>query len=84
MVSAAWVKGGRVKGNVDAELVLQAMIVSGDGDFHCLIKHLKDKKKLEKLIIPNRDKFSSLLRKFIPNDAVFMNNLKGKLEYRKP
>jgi uncharacterized LabA/DUF88 family protein len=85
---------GMVKGNVDAELVLQAMIeytnyekaviVSGDGDFHCLIKHLRDKKKLEKLIIPNRDKFSSLLRKFIPNDAVFMNNLKCKLEYRKP
>ena len=39
---------GKIKGNCDAELVLQAMIdfnnyekaviVSGDGDFHCLIK----------------------------------------------
>jgi len=84
---------GRVKGNVDAELVLHAMIeypnyekaviVSGDGDFHCLIKHLRDMKKLEKLIIPNQHKFSSLLREFIPNDVVFMNNLRGKLEHRK-
>ena len=48
-------KNGEVKGNCDAELVLQAMIdyklydkaiiVSGDGDFHCLIKYLQEKKK---------------------------------------
>jgi uncharacterized LabA/DUF88 family protein len=85
---------GRVKGNVDAELVLHAMIeypnyekaviVSGDGDFHCLIKYLRDRKKLEKLIIPNQYKFSSLLREFIPYNVVFMNNLKGKLEYKNP
>jgi uncharacterized LabA/DUF88 family protein len=84
---------GNVKGNVDAELVLhtmieypnyvKAVIVSGDGDFHCLIKYLRDKKKLKKLIIPNQYKFSSLLRGFIPNDVVFMNNLQGKLEYKK-
>ncbi len=84
---------GRVKGNVDAELVLHAMIeypnyekaviISGDGDFHCLIKYLRDRGKLEKLVIPNRQKFSSLLREFVPMDVVFMNNLRGKLEYRK-
>lgn len=44
-------KSGEVKGNCDAELVLQVMIdfkryrkaiiVSGDGDFHCLIKYLQ-------------------------------------------
>ena len=85
-------KDGRVKGNVDAELVLHAMIefpnytkaviVSGDGDFHCLIKHLKTKRKLKKLIIPNRSKFSSLLREFLTEDVDFMNNLKGKLGYK--
>lgn len=84
---------GRVKGNVDAELVLhtmieytnyeKAVIVSGDGDFHCLIKYLRDRGKLEKLVIPNQRKFSSLLREFVTKDAVFMNNLRGKLEYRK-
>ena len=86
-------KNGKIKGNVDAELVLHAMIeyqnynkaviVSGDGDFHCLIKYLKGRGKLEKLIIPNRVKFSSLLREFLPHDTDFMNNLKGKLGYRK-
>jgi len=44
-------KNGKIRGNVDAELVLHAMIeiqnyekaviVSGDGDFHCLI-NVKD------------------------------------------
>jgi len=86
-------KNGRIKGNVDAELVLHAMIeyqnynkaviVSGDGDFHCLIKYLQGRGKLEKLIIPNRSKFSSLLRGFLPYDVDFMNNLRGKLGYKK-
>ncbi len=63
----------KVKGNVDAELVLHAMveypnynkaiIVSGDGDFHCLIEYLDQKSKLLKLIVPNKH-FSSLLRRF--------------------
>jgi uncharacterized LabA/DUF88 family protein len=85
---------GKVKGNVDAELVLHAMIeypnydraviVSGDGDFHCLIKHLRDRNKLEKLIIPNQRKYSSLLREFIPRYVVFMNNLKSKIGRQTP
>ncbi len=66
--------GNVVKGNVDAELVLQAMIefpnydkaiiVSGDGDFHCLIEYLISRNKLYKLLIPNKKSYSSLLRKF--------------------
>src|SRR3989344_5122607 len=68
-------KSGKVivKGNVDAELVLHAMIeyknydktviVSGDGDFHCLIEYLYQKNKLLKVIVPNK-RYSSLLRKF--------------------
>ncbi|MCA9374867.1 NYN domain-containing protein [Candidatus Dojkabacteria bacterium] len=61
------------KGNVDAELVLHAMIeinnyhkavvVSGDGDFFCLIEYLQEANKLEKVIVPNR-KYSSLLKKY--------------------
>ena len=82
---------GRVKGNIDAELVLHAMIefpnynkavvVTGDGDFHCLIEYLKRQGKLLRLIVPNRYKFSSLLRKF-GSDIVFMNDLKAKLKYK--
>jgi uncharacterized LabA/DUF88 family protein len=82
---------GKPKGNIDAELVLHAMIeysnydkaviVTGDGDFHCLIEYLKKQDKLNRLIIPNRRKFSSLLRKFA-KDMTFMNDLRKKLEYK--
>lgn len=82
---------GKVKGNVDAELVLhsviempnydKAFVVTGDGDFYCLAEYLIKKDKLLKLMVPNRDSYSSLLRKFSPF-IVFMNNLKTKLEYK--
>lgn len=81
---------GNVKGNVDAELVLhtmieyenfdKALIVSGDGDFYCLIDHLLKNDKLLNLMIPDRNQYSSLFRKLRPN-IVFMNELRGKLEY---
>ncbi len=82
--------GGGVKGNVDAELVLHAMIeynnygkaliITGDGDFYCLVDYLQKKGKLLKLMIPNMNKFSSLYRKIMPG-IVFMNDLRGKLEH---
>ncbi len=86
-------KNGKVKGNCDAELVLQAMVdyknyskavvVSGDGDFHCLIRHLAQQDKLEKVLIPNKLSYSALLKKFAANKIAFLNDLKGKLEYKK-
>lgn len=79
-----------VKGNVDAELVLhtmieynnydKAIIVSGDGDFYCLIEHLSNNKKLQKVIVPNI-RFSSLLRKF-SDFIVNIQLFRGKLEKR--
>ena len=82
---------GKIKGNVDAELVLHAMIeysnydkaiiVSGDGDFHCLIEYLENKKKLGRVIIPNRKSYSQLLSKF-REYMDYMNNLRKKLENR--
>jgi uncharacterized LabA/DUF88 family protein len=84
--------GGKAKGNVDAELVLHTMIefpnydgaviVSGDGDFHCLIDYLHQQKKLTRLLVPNRAKYSSLLRTFMPKIA-FVSDLRSKLEQRK-
>ena len=78
----------KIKGNVDAELVLHAMIeyqnydkaiiVSGDGDFHCLVEYLANQNKLEKVIVPN-EKYSSLLRKFsmhIVNVSLFKEKVK--------
>ena len=79
---------GKPKGNIDAELVLHSMIeypnydkaviISGDGDFYCLIEYLKSRDKLLKLVIPNRYSFSSLLRRFAPY-MLFMNGLRNKL-----
>jgi len=83
---------GKPKGNVDAELVMHAMIeypnyqkaviVTGDGDYYCLVDYLRKSEKLLRLIIPNRYKYSSLLRKFA-SQISFMNDLKGKLEHRR-
>jgi uncharacterized LabA/DUF88 family protein len=79
-----------VKGNVDAELVLyaaakvidqynKAIIVSGDGDFYCLVEYLKERNKLLHVMVPN-DKYSKLLRKYT-KDIVRINQLRPKLEY---
>ena len=64
---------GKRKGNVDTDLVLQAMIdfnnydkavlVSGDGDFYSLVKYLKKNDKLRLVLAPNLESSSFLLRK---------------------
>lgn len=87
-------KDGSTKGNCDAELVLHAMIeypnydkaiiVTGDGDFYCLVQYLLEKDKLSAVIIPNRFKFSALLKfKAFRRHLRFMNDLKGLLAYEK-
>jgi uncharacterized LabA/DUF88 family protein len=63
-----------VKGNVDAELVLyaaaktydkfdSAIIVSGDGDFYCLVEYLHEGGKLGSVLVPNQH-FSKLLKRY--------------------
>ena len=87
-------QNGSTKGNCDAELVLQSMIefkqydkaviVTGDGDFHCLVKYLVEQKKLEALLIPDEFRFSALLKFRIFRPYLrYMNDLRGKLEYKK-
>ena len=87
-------KDGTTKGNCDTELVLQAMIeytryekaviVSGDGDFYCLVKYLFDNNKLKSILIPNRLKFSALLKVGILRPYLrYLNDLKEKLDYKK-
>jgi len=81
---------GHVKGNIDAELVLRAMIefknydaaiiVSGDGDFHALIDYLDQNHKLACLIVPNRDRYSSLFKRFAEK-TIFLSNLRKLLAY---
>lgn len=82
-----------VKGNVDADLVLQAMmdysnydkavIVSSDGDFYSLARYLYDNKKLLVVLSPNRQKCSVLLRKSAKDKMVYMDKLENKLSKRK-
>lgn len=85
-------KDGTTKGNCDAEMVLHTMIeflnydkvvlVTGDGDFHCLADYLIGKEKLEAILIPDRFKYSALLKLSVIKPFLrFMNDLKGKLEY---
>jgi len=87
---------GKVKGNVDAELVLhtmiqfanfnKALIVSGDGDFFCLVQYLLEENKLLKVLIPNQKRYSGLLKKLsTPENNIFdfMNDLKLRLRFNK-
>lgn len=80
------------KGNVDADLVLHAMIefpnydnasiVTGDGDFYCLIERLEQHGKLKHVLIPNPRKYSALLRKF-RKYFVYIDGLEKKLKENK-
>jgi len=90
-------KNGKTKGNVDAELVLhcakieyenydQAIIVTNDGDFKCLVQYLLENNKFLILLAPNIKKCSTLLKKILFNKEYisFLNKLKFKLELKNP
>lgn len=84
---------GKAKGSVDADLVLKtilkieeyekAVIVSSDGDFHCLVDYLYSKGKLKCVLSPNKKKCSVLLCKLAKEKMIFMDNLENKLSYKK-
>lgn len=85
-------KGRAVKGNVDAELVLHAMIqlpnydkaviVTSDGDFACLVEYLSQQGKLKVVLSPSLQKCSILLRQKAKERIDFLENVRGKLEYK--
>jgi uncharacterized LabA/DUF88 family protein len=76
------------KGNVDAELVLhtmlekenydKAVIVSGDGDYACLLEHLDFIGKLHRVVIPNKFSYSQLLNPY-QKYFLFVTDLKTSL-----
>ncbi|MBU6389620.1 NYN domain-containing protein [Patescibacteria group bacterium] len=81
-----------VKGNVDSELVLhvaaieysnykQAIIVTGDGDFACLMEFLIERKKLLQILAPT-SKYSQLLRPYA-SFITQIGELKTAIEYKK-
>ncbi len=84
---------GKPKGNVDAELVLQAMadyneyekavIVTSDGDFQCLVRYLADRGKFGWVLSPNRQKCSALLKRAAGARIAFLEDAWKKIEYKK-
>lgn len=85
-------EGFSVKWNVDAELILQAMIdfnkydkaliVSWDWDFSCLLRHLVANNKFLMLIAPHRRYLSSLLLKASDSKIDYLQSIRKKVEYR--
>lgn len=79
-----------IKGNIDAELVLYAMkemsnykdaiIVSGDGDFYCLVEYLAEKKRLAHIMTPNWQ-YSTLLKSY-ETYIIRLDQLRKKLEHK--
>ncbi len=82
----------KVKGNCDGEMILQAMIdfnnydkallITGDGDFYCLIRYLKENGKLLIILAPSRKNCSSIVRKVAMDKLRFVCDLRGKIEYK--
>jgi len=86
-------RDGKVKGNCDAELILQSMIdlkryekaviVSSDGDFYCLVNYLLSVNKLECILSPSKKGCSHLLITASKGKIAYMDDLKGKMEFIK-
>ncbi len=86
-------ENGKIKGNIDADLVLRVMIelndfdkaviVSSDGDFYSLVQYLYENNKLKLVLSPNKKYCSSLLKQTAKEKIWFMDNLRDKLEYKK-
>lgn len=82
-----------VKGNVDADMVLQTMvdyqkynkavIVSSDGDFYSLVKHLYDNNKLMVVLSPHVKTCSTLLKKTGREKVIYMDKLQYKIGKKK-
>ncbi|MGH2561534.1 MAG: NYN domain-containing protein [Thermomicrobiales bacterium] len=78
------------KGNVDADLVLTAMIeypnyeqavlITGDGDFHSLARHLYNQGKLRMVLAPNRQYCSTLLRSAAQEQLHYIESIRHLVE----
>ncbi|HEY4517826.1 MAG TPA: NYN domain-containing protein [Candidatus Paceibacterota bacterium] len=84
---------GKIKGNIDADLVLWAMlelnnydkavIVSSDGDFYSLVQYLYESNKLKVVLSPDIENCSNLLKQTAKEKVWFMNELRDKLEHKR-
>ena len=60
----------------------KAVLVTSDGDFACLVKYLNTIDKVERILAPCRSICSHLLKKATGSKIAFLDDLKGKLEYK--
>ena len=83
-----------VKGNIDADLVLQVMIdypnydkaiiVTSDGDFYSTVRYLRENNKLLYVISPYSKKLlSKLLCKEAGSRILFLEQIKNLVQYKK-
>jgi len=88
----SFIEGGKIKGNCDTELTLQAVldkpnydkavIITSDGDFSCLVKHLIACDKLYRVISPCLKGCSHLLKEAAGVKIDFLDKVRDKLEYK--
>lgn len=82
-------KDGSIKGNVDGDMILyaileyenynKAIIITSDGDFYSLVDYLYKKQKLQVVISPYGKTCSVLLKKTARERIVFMDNLEIRI-----
>ena len=60
----------------------RAVIVTSDGDFACLVRHLYDQQKLERVLSPNVQRCSALLKQAVRDRIDFLAGARRKIEYR--
>lgn len=77
--------GEKIKGNCDAELVLKvvsdfyektmtnSILITGDGDFGCLVEFLRDRNAIDQVIAPDESKCSILIKNK-NTEILFLNN----------
>lgn len=86
-------KDGQTKGNVDGELILhiardfyenkldKAILVAGDGDYHCIVEFLKEKNIPITIVSPN-NKYLSLLLKRTNVPIIILDEFIENLRYK--
>lgn len=82
------------KGNIDTDLIFELMrqyaetpperkfvLVSGDGDYYKAVRHLVEKKRLIKILLPNKKFASALYKKLGSEYFDYLDNIGGVVEY---
>jgi hypothetical protein len=68
---------------IDFTTYEKAILVTGDGDFFCLVDYLIKQKKFKKLLVPNQKRYSALLKSIPSEFLTFVSDLKEKVSYKK-